>query len=40
MEIDQLRAIDNNRMIRRIGRIPDNSAEKVKENLLIVLDLD
>jgi len=38
--IDQLRAIDNKRLIRKIGEIPKEVGEKVKENLRIILDLD
>ncbi len=38
--IDQLRAIDNKRLIKRIGEIPKEIGEKVKENLRIILDLD
>lgn len=38
--IDQIRAIDNKRLIKRIGRIPDYLIEGVKENLRIMLDLD
>ena len=37
--IDQVRAIDNKRLIKKIGELPDNLADKVKENLAIVLDL-
>lgn len=37
--IDQLRAIDNRRLMRKTGEIPSSIAEKVKENLRIVLDL-
>ncbi len=37
--IDQLRAIDNRRLIRKVGDIPKDIAEKVKENLRIILDL-
>ena len=37
--IDQIRAIDNKRLIKKMGELPANLAEKVKENLLIVLDL-
>jgi len=37
--IDQIRAIDNKRLIRKIGELPANLADKVKENILIVLDL-
>jgi mRNA interferase MazF len=38
--IDQIRAIDNRRLTRRIGILPDELIKKVKENILIVLDLE
>lgn len=38
--IDQLRAIDNKRLIKKMGELPDNIAERVKENIRIVLDLE
>lgn len=38
--IDQLRAIDNKRLIKKIGKVPGEISEKVKENLRIILDLD
>lgn len=38
--IDQLRAIDNKRLIKKIGKIHGEIREKVKENLRIILDLD
>lgn len=37
--IDQVRAIDNRRLLHRIGRLPDALHQKVEENLRIVLDL-
>ena len=37
--IDQVRAIDNKRLIKKIGELPDNLVYKVQENLSIVLDL-
>ncbi len=37
--IDQLRAIDNKRLIRKIGVLPLDLAERVKENMKIALDL-
>ena len=37
--IDQLRAIDNKRLIKRIGRLTSNIEEQIKENIKIVLDL-
>jgi len=38
--IDQLRAIDNRRLIKRVGQLPEELSNKVKENLRIVLDLE
>jgi mRNA interferase MazF len=38
--IDQIRAIDNKRLIQRLGSISENLSLKVAENLKIVLDLD
>ena len=37
--VDQVRAIDNRRLITKIGRLNDSKADHVKENLSIVLDL-
>lgn len=36
---DQVRAIDNKRLIRKLGVLPENLAAKVRENLAIILDL-
>ena len=38
--IDQLRAIDNRRLIKKIGELPDSVIQTTRENLRIVLDLD
>lgn len=38
--IDQIRAIDNKRLIKKIGIIPFEIIEKIKENISIILDLD
>ena len=38
--IDQIRAIDNKRLIRMVGTIPLNLNSKIKENLKIILDLE
>jgi len=38
--IDQLRAIDNKRLIKKVGNLPTNLIELVKENIKILLDLD
>jgi len=35
--IDQIRAIDNKRLVRKVGVLPKELAEKVIENLKIVL---
>ena len=37
--VDQLRAIDNKRLIRKIGTLPGSKANQLSENLKIVLDL-
>jgi len=37
--IDQIRAIDNKRLIEKIGRLPQKQAQKVKANIEIVFDL-
>lgn len=37
--IDQIRAIDNKRLLKKIGVLPSNLVEKVKNNIKIVLDL-
>jgi mRNA interferase MazF len=36
--IDQIRAIDNTRLLKKIGTLPENLARKVQENLKIILD--
>ena len=38
--MDQLRAIDNRRLIKRIGTLPENAIQATRKNLKIVLDLD
>ena len=37
--IDQLRAIDNKRLISKLGTLPENMIAKIKENIAIVFDL-
>ena len=38
--IDQVRAIDNKRLVKKVGELDSDTANKVRENLKIVLDLD
>jgi mRNA interferase MazF len=38
--IDQVRAIDNKRLVKKIGEVDNKVAVKVRENLKIILDLD
>ena len=38
--IDQLRAIDNKRLVKKTGDLPKQIAETVSENLKIILDLE
>lgn len=38
--IDQVRAIDNKRLIKRIGKLPVELIGLVKENLQIIMDLE
>ena len=37
--IDQVRAIDNKRLVKKIGELPDNLSNQVRDNLSIILDL-
>lgn len=37
--IDQIRAIDNKRLIKRLGRLTPEQADSLKTNLRIVLDI-
>lgn len=38
--IDQIRAIDNRRLTKKVGILPNELIKKVKENIQIVLDLE
>ena len=38
--IDQIRSIDNKRLIRKIGNLPIDLINNVKENIVIVMDLE
>ena len=38
--IDQVRSIDNKRLVKKVGEVDQAMRERIKENLKIVLDLD
>lgn len=38
--IDQIRSIDNKRLIKKVGILPNDLINKVKENIAIVIDLE
>jgi mRNA interferase MazF len=38
--IDQIRAIDNKRLTKKVGNLPSNLIEIVKENVKIIMDLE
>ncbi len=38
--IDQVRAIDNKRLIRKVGNIPNELVKPIKENLKIIFDIE
>ncbi|MFC2080402.1 type II toxin-antitoxin system PemK/MazF family toxin [Bacteroidota bacterium] len=38
--IDQIRAIDNKRLLKKIGDLPKNLINLVKENIMIIIDLE
>ena len=38
--IDQIRAIDNKRLIKKVGNLPAELVDKIKENIVIIIDLD
>lgn len=38
--IDQVRTIDNKRLTKKIGEVDSYIADKIRENLRVVLDLD
>jgi mRNA interferase MazF len=37
--IDQIRAIDNKRLISRVGKLNQEQIQRLKKNLMIILDL-
>lgn len=38
--IDQIRAIDNKRLLNKVGDLPKKLIDTVKENLMILIDLE
>jgi mRNA interferase MazF len=38
--IDQIRSIDNKRLIKKVGNLPRELIELIKENIQIILDLE
>ncbi|RLD84471.1 MAG: type II toxin-antitoxin system PemK/MazF family toxin [Bacteroidetes bacterium] len=38
--LDQIRAIDNKRLIKKVGSLPNDLIELVKENIMIIIDLE
>ena len=38
--IDQIRAIDNTRLVKKVGNLPQELIKKIKENITILMDLD
>jgi len=38
--IDQIRAIDNKRLLRKVGVLPNSVSTHVKENILIIFDIE
>ena len=38
--IDQIRAIDNKRLIKKVGDLPTDLVDIVKDNLAIIIDLE
>ena len=38
--VDQIRAIDNKRLLKKVGKLPGHLIKKIQENIKIVLDFD
>jgi mRNA interferase MazF len=38
--VDQIRAIDNKRLIKKVGDLPDVMVDNVKDNIRIIIDLE
>ena len=37
--IDQMRSIDNKRLLKKVGSLPEKQVEKIKTNIKIIIDL-
>lgn len=38
--IDQIRSIDNKRLVKKVGSLPTDLIQKIKENIAIIIDLE
>lgn len=38
--VDQIRAIDNKRLVKKVGNLPTELIDSIKENISIILDLE
>lgn len=38
--IDQIRAIDNMRLVKKVGNLPQDLIDLVKENIVIIMDIE
>ena len=38
--IDQIRSIDNKRLIKKVGNLPKDLIEPIKDNIMIIIDID
>ena len=38
--VDQIRAIDNKRLIKKVGNLPAELIDLIKENIAIMIDFD
>ena len=38
--VDQIRAIDNKRLLKKVGKLPSNLIKQLQENIKIVFDFD
>ena len=38
--IDQIRSIDNKRLIKKLGNLPNDLIELIKDNIMIIIDID